>query len=122
MADGYKSALIGGVIGALATALVGGGIALLPSAGNAITTMMVDSLLRHLEVKFHQGGSSNNSDFVAHCDDDEKVVGGACTITSGDGAIQNEGTTPDNGYNCTYSRRADPHVTATIFAACLKRK
>jgi hypothetical protein len=83
MAEGYKNAFVGGLIGAVATALAGGAIALLPSVGNAITTRVVDTILTHLEVKLHQGGSTNNSDFVAHCENDEKVVGGACTITSG---------------------------------------
>jgi len=122
MAESYKSALIGGVIGALATAVVGGAVALVPAAGNAITMTFVDSMLTHLEVRLRQGGSTNNSDFSARCEADEKVVGGSCAITSGDGVIQNQGTTPDNGFSCTYSRRADPHVTAAIFAACLKRK
>jgi hypothetical protein len=120
-AGGYKTAFIGGVIGAVATALVGGAIALLPAGGSAITAAIVGALLNHLTVELRQGGSTNNSDFIAHCEKGEKVVGGVCTITSGNGVIQNEGTTPDNGFGCTYSRRADPQVTATIYAACLKR-
>jgi hypothetical protein len=56
MAEGYKNAFVGGLIGAVATALAGGAIALLPSVGNAITTRVVDTILTHLEVKLHQGG------------------------------------------------------------------
>ncbi len=37
MAENYRSAFIGGIVGAVATALLGGGVALLTYGGNAAT-------------------------------------------------------------------------------------
>jgi hypothetical protein len=125
MADNYRSAFIGGVIGAVATALVGGGIALLTYGGSAATDLFVNqtagAILNHFQIRLREGGSSNGSDFEAKCEEHEIAVGGSCIISAENGALQNAGTT-STGYSCTYSRRADPSVKARIFAACLGRK
>lgn len=125
MAESYKSALIGGVVGAVATALVGGGVALLTYGGNTATSFFVNqtagAILSHFQVRLREGGTKNGSDFDAQCEEHEIAVGGSCIIEADNGVLQNAGTTAD-GYSCTYSRRADASVKARIFAACLGRK
>jgi hypothetical protein len=120
VADGYKSAFIGGVVGAVATALVTGAFAFLAYGGTAVTGFFINqtagALLDHMQVRLREGGSKNSSDFDAKCEEHEIPVGGLCYITAENGALQNAGTTQD-GYSCTYSRRADPSVKARIFAA-----
>jgi hypothetical protein len=55
MAEGHGSAFVGGVLGAIATALVGGGVVFLTNAGNVASTLAlnsaVDSILNHLDVR-----------------------------------------------------------------------
>jgi hypothetical protein len=121
--EGFRSALIGGIIGALGTAIAGGLIVLLTSAGNAVTeyagNKITASVIKHMKVELREGTTPNGSDFSASCRPGELVVGGQCLITYEDGALQNAGSTSD-GYTCTYSRRPDPKgVKARIYAACL---
>jgi hypothetical protein len=125
--DGFRSALIGGIIGAIGTAIAGGLIVLLTSAGSAVTDYVAGkiaaSTLKHLKIELREGSTSNKSDFSAACLSGELVVGGQCFITDEEGALQNAGSTPNGGYSCTYSRRADPKgVKARIQAACLALK
>jgi hypothetical protein len=124
MKEGFKGALIGGIIGAIATTLVGGAVAVLTNVRYAITDWTIfqatDSILNHMRVRLREGTTENNSDFRATCEGDEIVVGGRCIITDGNGALQNLGTSDDGKYfTCTYSRRADATVKGRIFAACL---
>lgn len=124
--EGFRSALIGGIVGALGTAIAGGLIVLLTSAGSAVTeyaaTKITASVINHLKVELREGTTPNNSDFSALCRTGELVIGGQCLITYEDGALQNAGSSTD-GYSCTYSRRADPKgVKARIYAACLGPK
>lgn len=125
MPENFRSALIGGIVGAVATALVGGGVAALTYGTNAATgffaNLIAGATLDHLQVRLREGGTNNGSDFSAKCEADEIVVGGSCIIMADNGVLQNAGTTSD-GYGCTYSRRADPAVKARIFAACLGRR
>jgi hypothetical protein len=123
MPESYRSAIVGGIIGACATAVVGAGIAALGYAGNFFEGMArsqtVSAVFDNLQIRTHEGGTTNGSDFEAKCEPHEIPIGGSCTIMTGNGALQNEGTTKE-GYSCTYSRRADPDgVKARIFAACL---
>jgi hypothetical protein len=124
--EGFRSALVGGIIGALGTAIAGGLVVLLTSVGSAGTEYLADkitaSVIKHLKVELREGSSPNGSDFSASCRSGELIVGGQCLITYEDGALQNAGSSAD-GYSCTYSRRADPKgVKARIYAACLGPK
>jgi hypothetical protein len=124
---GYRNAFIGGIIGAVATALVGGVSALFMNLGsfatNTATDRIAETTFKQHKIVMHEGGSSNNFDFEAHCEDGEIPVGGICRIESGDGYLQNEGINDQGRFTCTYSRRADPNgVKARIFEACLGRQ
>jgi hypothetical protein len=120
--DGFRSALVGGVVGAIATAVAGVIIVSLTNVGNAITDwtsfQITRSVIAHSKVYLREGESKNGSDFSASCQRGELVVGGQCVIQYENGVLQNAGTT-DTGYECTYSRRADANVKARIYAACL---
>ncbi len=122
MAEGFRSALVGGIVGALATAATGIVIVSLTNIGNAITDwtglQLTKSVLAHTNVHLREGDSKNGSDFSASCEKGELVVGGQCVILYENGVLQNAGTTA-SGYQCTYSRRADATVKAKIYAACL---
>jgi hypothetical protein len=123
--EGFRSALFGGIVGALATAAAGIVIVSLTNVGNAITDwtayQITKSVVAHSKVYLREGESRNGSDFSASCQNGELVVGGRCEISYENGALQNAGST-DTGYVCTYSRRADPTVKAKIYAACLSLK
>lgn len=120
--EGFRSALVGGVVGAIATAVAGVVIVSLTNVGNAITDwtafQITKSVIAHSKVYLREGETKNGSDFSASCQSGELVVGGQCIIVYENGALQNAGTT-DTGYACTYSRRADANVKARIYAACL---
>jgi hypothetical protein len=123
--EGFRSALIGGIVGALATAVAGVIIVSLTNIGNAITDwtayQITRSVIAHSKVYLREGDSKNGSDFSASCQNGELVVGGRCEISYENGVLQNAGAT-DTGYVCTYSRRADANVKAKIYAACLSLK
>jgi hypothetical protein len=120
-----KSSIIGGLIGAVAAAVVGGIIALSTNffsfAYDKAISTATDTILQNLTVVLRSGESTSSHDFLASCQDNEIAVGGYCVITSGDGYIQNQGQ-HEKDYFCTYSRRSDPQVNVEIKVACLGRR
>ncbi|MGB6174846.1 MAG: hypothetical protein WBF43_00550, partial [Methylocella sp.] len=119
--------VVAGIIGSIATTLVTAVLAVVTNFGGYLAGISIDKAADLVVDSFHvtlrEGSTSNRSDFSAKCLEHEIIVGGLCIIESGDGALQNQGTTKDGkGYVCTYSRRADPAPTGVngkIFAACL---
>jgi hypothetical protein len=69
-AKDYKSAFVGGVVGAVATALVTGAVAFLAYGGNAVADLFFNqtaqALLSHMQVRLREGGTRNGSDFDAN--------------------------------------------------------
>jgi hypothetical protein len=117
------NAFVGAIIGAIAVALVGSGFAVVTHTGGYLLGLSVQRtanlVLDSLHVTLKPGSTSNQIDYNAKCLEHEVIVGGQCIIESGEGTLQNEGTT-NAGYFCTYSRRADPTgVKGKIYAACL---
>jgi len=121
-----RDGIIGAIIGAIATPAVGAILFLSGVLKDSIMNGITDAVLARLTLVSSHGTNKNGSDFTATCDEGTKIVGGSCTITRGDGYLQNAGSMPSNGggsYFCTYSRRSDPNgVQADVTALCLKRK
>jgi hypothetical protein len=121
----FRDALIGAVLGAVATPAVGAFIFLsgkgYETAINTITARVVSQLSIELEYKPYQ---SKGYDFFATCGKDEKLISGICYLGEGSGNLQNSGISFEKEKNewryiCNYDRRADP-VRGVAMAACLK--
>ena len=101
------NAFLGAIIGAIATAVVGSGFAMITNLSGTLLGISIQRtanlVLDSLQVTLRPGSTSNQIDYNAKCLEHEVIVGGQCIIESGKGTLQNEGVTND-GYFCT----ADP--------------
>ncbi|MBV8095535.1 MAG: hypothetical protein JOY71_23350 [Acetobacteraceae bacterium] len=116
-----RQTILGAILGALATTLVG---LLTPAAswlGERYVQANSKAVFNSLDTRVYAGApTSSNTNYSAKClGDNELLIGGFCRINHEGGALQNAGVDVDGkNYVCVYGAKAD----ATAFALCLRRK
>jgi hypothetical protein len=117
------AAVIGALVGAVATPLIGGTILLSSSLSDVILDRLSDNILSRLQVDIVQGEYYGGSDLTAKCPREEKLIGGICYVRGGSASLQNAGVSKrENGewnYICDYAD-ITPKAILHVWAACLK--
>lgn len=120
--------LVGGIIGAVGTALVAWLLGAFSYVVEASKIATADDLLRRMEVKTYpgRGNPGHPLNLTADCANaaTEILVGGWCQVNNGDANLQNAGIMHDGKtFDCTW-RNGSTSVgfSASAYAACLRRK
>ena len=126
---GFGNALAGAIVGVLATAIVGGGIAYFTDLRKAATDYAISQaahyIIDHLQVTMRDGDlkPSERGIFYARCLKGEIIVGGTC---GGQHAhLRGEGTLSNDAYYCEFVMEDNYELTTKnvrATAACLSAK